>query len=210
VERIFHAPGYLPALSPLQKPIANSLVGWWLASASVSNFVASMILAIVTLWYPDYEIQRWHQWLIYCGLVWLAIALNVFGSGLIPLFNQFLFFLAVLTLSATTITLLVCSRNHYPSSSWVFSDTTNSTGWPSDGFAFILSISNAVYSFLGSDCGAHLCEEIQNPGRNVPKVMLWPLVIGLITAWPFAAACMAAIVDLESVITTATGKLGPS
>ncbi|PMD50300.1 amino acid transporter, partial [Hyaloscypha bicolor E] len=182
-----------------------SVLGWWLGSASVSNFVASMILAIVTLWYPDYEMQRWHQWLIYCGLVWLAIALNVFGSGLIPLFNQFLFFLAVLTLSATTITLLVCSRNHYPSSSWVFSDTTNSTGWPSDGFAFILSISNSVYAFLGSDCGAHLCEEIQNPGRNVPKVMLWPLVIGLITAWPFAVSCMAAIVDLDSVITTATG-----
>jgi choline transport protein len=165
-----------------------------------------MILAIVTLWYPDYEMQRWHQWLIFCALIWLAIILNVFGSGIIPLFNQFLFFLAVVTLSATTITLLVCSRNRYPSGSRVFGDTTNSTGWPSDGFAFILSISNAVYAFLGSDCGAHLCEEIHNPGRNVPKVMLYPLAMGLVTAFPFAAACMASIVDLNAVITTATGK----
>jgi choline transport protein len=134
-----------------------------------------MILAIVTLWYPDYEIERWQQWIIYGALIWLAISLNIFGSSFIPMFNQLIFILAVLTLSSTTIVLLVVSRNRYSSGSWIFSDTTNSTGWPSDGFSFILSISNAVYSFLGSDCGAHLCEEIQNPGRNVPKVMLYPL-----------------------------------
>ena len=164
-----------------------------------------MILAIVTLWYPEYEIQHWHQWLIFCALIWLAISINILGSGLIPMFNQFMFFLAVLTLSATTITLLICSRKQFPSGSWVFTDTTNSTGWPTDGFAFILSISNAVYAYLGSDCGAHMCEEIQNPGRNVPKVMLYPLAMGLITAFPFACACMASIVDLKAVISTATG-----
>jgi choline transport protein len=168
-----------------------------------------MILAIVTLWYPDYEIQRWQQWVIYCALIWLAIALNIFGSSFIPMFNQLIFVLAVLTLSSTTIVLLVVSRNRYASGAWVFSDTTNSTGWPNDGLAFILSISNAVYSFLGSDCGAHLCEEIQNPGRNVPKVMLYPLAMGLVTAFPFACACMASIVDIDAVIHTATGELAP-
>jgi len=166
-----------------------------------------MILSIAKLWLPHYDIQRWQQWLVYCALIWLAISLNVFGSSLIPLFNQMIFVLAVLTLSATTIVLLVCSRNRYPSGSWVFSDTTNSTGWPSDGFAFILSVSNAVYAFLGSDCGAHLCEEIQNPGKNVPGVMLYPLVVGLLIAFPFACACMASIVDVDAVINTATGQL---
>jgi choline transport protein len=104
--------------------------------------------------------------------------------------------LAVCTLSATTITLLVCSRNHLEPASWVFGDTTNSTGWKSDGFAFVLSISNAVYAFLGSDAGAHLCEEIPNPGRNVPKVII---------AFPFACACIASITDINAVLTTATG-----
>lgn len=165
-----------------------------------------MILSIVKLWLPGYEIQRWQQWLVYCALIWLAIGLNVFGSSYIPLFNQMIFVLAVLTLSATTIALLVCSRNRYPSGTWVFSDTTNSTGWPSDGFAFILSVSNAVYAFLGSDCGAHLCEEIKNPGKTVPGVMLYPLVMGLLIAFPFACACMASIVDIDAVINTATGQ----
>jgi len=113
--------------------------------------------------------------------------------------------LAVLTLSATTITLFVCSRDFWASDSWVFTDATNSTGWPSDGFAFVLSISNAVYAFLGSDCVAHLCEEIPNPGGNVPRVIMSPLVMGLLTAFPYACACMFAIGDLSAVLNTAMG-----
>ena len=47
-----------------------------------------------------------------------------------------------------------------------------------DGFAFVLNISNAVYAFLGSDSGAHLCEEIPNPGKNVTKVITYSLLMG--------------------------------
>lgn len=47
-----------------------------------------MILAVVSLWYPDYQYEHWQQWLIYVGVLWLAIAVNVFGAGLIPKFNQ--------------------------------------------------------------------------------------------------------------------------
>jgi choline transport protein len=113
--------------------------------------------------------------------------------------------LACTSLTATFIALLACSRNHYPSASHIFTDTTNSTGWSSDGFAFILAIANAVYSFLGTDAAAHLCEEIPRPGKNVPKVMLWPILMGIVTAWPFAVSCMASIINVDEVLSTSTG-----
>lgn len=113
--------------------------------------------------------------------------------------------LSALSVSATTITLFVCSRHRFPSGEWIFADTTNSTGWSSDGFAFLLSIANAVYAFLGTDAGAHLCEEIHNPSKNVPKVILYPIAIGLLTAWPFACSLMASITSVEAVLNTATG-----
>ncbi len=77
--------------------------------------------------------------------------------------------------------------------------------WRSDGFAFMLAIGNGVYSFLGTDCGAHLCEEIPNPGKNVPKVIMYPIAMGLITAWPYAVACVASITDITAVLNTVTG-----
>ena len=66
-----------------------SILGWWLASGAACNFIASLILSIVTLWYPGYEIQNWQQWLVYVGVVWLAVALNTWGSQLLPLYNRF-------------------------------------------------------------------------------------------------------------------------
>lgn len=35
--------------------------------------------------------------------------------------------------------------------------------------------------------------------------MLWPILMGLVTAWPFAVSCMASIVDIEAVLGTVTG-----
>ncbi|KAF7559738.1 hypothetical protein G7046_g4403 [Stylonectria norvegica] len=192
------------------KPFASylngwmSVLGWWLASGSVSNFVSSMILAIVVAWKPDWEPQHWHQYLIYVALIWFATSINIVMSRWIPVFNQMVFVLSAITLSATTITLFVVAKDH-ASGSFMFTDTTNRTGWSSDGFAFMLAVGNAVYSFLGSDCAAHMCEEIPNPAKNVPRVMVYPLIMGLLTAFPFAASLMYAISDMEAVLNTATG-----
>lgn len=182
-----------------------SVVGWWLGSASVANFVASMVLEIVAVWYTDFVIQRWHQYLVYVCLIWIAVAANILGSDLIPAFNKFLFTISVLTLSSTMLTLFIVARNNHAPASFIFTDTTNRTGWDSDGWAFMLAIGNAVYSFLGSDCAAHLCEEISNPAKMVPRVIIWPLAMGLLTAFPFAASLMYAINDIEAVFTTSTG-----
>lgn len=182
-----------------------SIIGWWLASGSAANFIASMILTIATIWHPDYTPTNWHQWLVYTGLIWLAAALNILGSRWLPYFNKFIFLLSIGTLTATVIALFVTGRHHHAPASFIFADVTSQSGWSSQGFAFVLAISNAVYGFLGSDCGAHLCEEIANPSKNVPKVILYPLVMGLLTAFPFAAALLYSITDLTAVLNTATG-----
>lgn len=163
-----------------------------------------MILEIVSIWHTDYQIENWHQYLVYVAITWIAVAANIFGAAWIPAFNKFLFGVAVITLSSTMITLFVVSRDHHASADFIFTDTTNRSGWPSDGWAFMLAVGNAVYSFLGSDCAAHLCEEIANPAKNVPRVMLWPLALGLLTAFPFAASLMYSITDLEAILTSGT------
>ena len=182
-----------------------SIIGWWLGAGSVANFVSGMVLDIVLIWYPSYAFQHWHQYLIYVAIVWLAISINIFASRLLPLFNQLIFILSVFTLAGTTITLFVVSRQDHANLSSVFTDTETHSGWKSDGFGFMLSVSNAVFAFLGSDCGAHLCEEIANPSRNVPMVIVFPLIVGLITAFPFACALMYSVKDLNAVLNSVTG-----
>lgn len=84
---------YMVASEPY-KPFAAyingwmSVIGWWMGASSVSNFVASMVLSIATLWHPEYEYQHWQQWLLYVLLMWMAVALNILGHHIIPLFNK--------------------------------------------------------------------------------------------------------------------------
>ena len=103
------------------------------------------------------------------------------------------------------ITIMSCAAPNFANAKYVFSDTTNSTGWPNDGLAFLLCIMNALYGFLGADCGAHLCEEIPNPTVNVPKVIMYPVAIGLATSFPFGICLSFVITDFDAVLTTRTG-----
>ncbi|POR36006.1 Uncharacterized protein TPAR_03810 [Tolypocladium paradoxum] len=182
-----------------------TILGWWLGAASVSNFISSMALDIVVAWHEDYEPQHWQQYLIYVALVWLAVAFNILASGFLPLFNKMIFILSAFTLGATTIVLFVCARDHHSSASFMFTDTRSQSGWSSDGWTFMLAVGNAVYAYLGSDCGAHLCEEIPNPAKNVPVVILYPLLIGLITTIPFAIALVYSVQDIAAVFNSTTG-----
>jgi choline transport protein len=43
------------------------------------------------------------------------------------------------------------------------------------------------------------------PAVNTPKIILYPILIGLGTAWPFACACMYAITDMDAVLNTPSG-----
>lgn len=181
-----------------------SILGWWLASGSVANFLASMILAIVSVWYPNYEQQRWHIYLIYVGLMWLSVAVIIFGAAYLPYFNKAIFVLSVTTFAATMISLFVVGRHDHAPASFIFTDTQSVTGWSSYGFAFLLAVINATFGYLGTDCAAHLAEEISNPSQNIPKCIIYPVLMGLGTAFPFAAALLYSITDLSAILSSTT------
>lgn len=87
-----------------------------------------MILDIASVWHPTYEPQQWQQYLIYVALIWIAVALNVFSSGWVPLYNKLIFVLSCLTLSGTTLALFIAARNNHATADFIFSDTTNRSG----------------------------------------------------------------------------------
>ena len=155
-----------PLLAKCSRSAGISTLGWWLGLASVTNFIAAMIAGIAVLNNPDYVIQKWHIWLIFVVVTWMAIGLNVFGTRWLPIWNQFIrpsfqiksvrqaltcqpVYFSATTLVVTMITILTCAAPNFQSAKFVFSDTTNSTGWSNDGIAFLLCIVNALYGFLG-------------------------------------------------------------
>lgn len=49
-----------------------------------------MALAIVHVLCKDYAPSPWHQWICYTAVLWLAVAVNVFATRLLPACNRFI------------------------------------------------------------------------------------------------------------------------
>ncbi|KAL0931501.1 amino acid transporter [Colletotrichum truncatum] len=182
-----------------------TLLGIWLGGATTCNFISGMILSIVQLIHTDYVIRSLHKYLVYVAVMTVGSIINIFGSRMLPAFNRFIFFLSISTFTITTATLLFCSYPNYNSAKWVFTDITISSGWSSHPLAWVLCFVNSLYGFLGTDAGVHMSEELPSPSSNAPKIILYPIIIGLATAFPFACACMFVIKDMDEILGAPSG-----
>lgn len=109
-------------------------------------------------------------------------------------------------LAGVFITIVVCatlphtSGSGYASSSFVWADWSNQTGYTSNGFVFLAGMLNGAYAVGTPDCVSHLAEEIPNPRRNVPLAIAAQMVIGFITAFFYMIAIFYAITNLDDVL----------
>ncbi|KAB8229508.1 amino acid/polyamine transporter I [Aspergillus alliaceus] len=200
------------ALSPPEwAPFASymtgviSVIGLWLGGASTYNFISGMTLSIAQFIHSDYEIEAWHKYLVYVAVVWLSAGINIFGSRALPSFNKFIFSFSLATFIISVAAMLAGSYPNYRPARWVFTDVTDSTGWGGNGVSLIFCFINALYGFLGTDAGVHMTEEIPNPSVNGPKVILYPVLIGLMTVVPFACTCMFVIKDMDAILHAPSG-----
>ncbi|KAM0550331.1 hypothetical protein ACHAPJ_009002 [Fusarium lateritium] len=89
-------------------------------------------------------------------------------------------------------------HQHVNKGSFIVESGLGVSGWNS-GTAWILGISNGMYAFGGTDGAIHISEEMTQPGRRVPQVIIMTMFIGLFTALPLFVALMYFMTDLDAV-----------
>lgn len=121
--------------------------------------------------------------------------------------------------------LVVVGAMHGPAqpASFINSSSFGISGW-SFGVAWVLGITNAMYAFGATDGGEfplvhvsharpligtviHISEEMPQPGKSVPQVMIMTMLIGLLTTLPLVVMLMYYMTDLEAVTTSALPSL---
>jgi len=91
------------------------------------------------------------------------------------------------------------------SSTFVWSTYVNlSNGWP-DGLVSFFGLVNPTYAYSGIDGALHLAEECANAAVAVPRALMWTLLLGFLSAFPFMIAMLYCIQDLDAVLGTPTG-----
>ena len=106
-------------------------------------------------------------------------------------------YLSLIGMVLMFITVLAMRKQTQPAS-YIVKSHLGTSGWP-DGTAWVLGITNAMYTFGGTDGCIHISEEMQQPGRRVPQVMSATMIIGLLTTLPLFLALMFCMDNLEAI-----------
>ncbi|KAL4797002.1 amino acid/polyamine transporter I [Aspergillus venezuelensis] len=193
-------------------PILSWITGWanvsgWLALTATGGLLGStLIMGIVSLVYPEFEFQRWHQFLIYVAINIIAFVINAFMGSLLPLVTKSAFIWSLTGFVVISITILSCASPNYNTGEFVFGNFINTTNWP-DGLAWLLGLLQGGLGLTGFDGVAHMIEEIPNPSIVGPRIMIGCVGIGITTGLIFLIVLLFVAGDINNVIESAASPL---
>ncbi|EXJ83064.1 hypothetical protein A1O1_06682 [Capronia coronata CBS 617.96] len=170
---------------------------WVFMSAAITLFAAEVLIAFPQFYIESYVSKAWHTFLVYQALNFVVLLYNLLALKRATWTHEIGFFLTLLTFITVSITCL--ARSTKASSSFVWDNFENNTGWDG-GVAFLTGLVTPASMFLGLDGALHLADECLQPERTVPKALITTTVIGFVTGFVFAIAMCYGITDFDVLI----------
>ena len=145
--------------------ICGWFAGWWnffawiFGLAATAQIIGAQTVSMYSAFHPDIVTQRWHVFVSYIISTWLCCFLVLFANRLLPMLESIGGFLII---AGVLITIVVCASMPpvHTTSSFVWSEWQNSTGYASNGFVFLLGMLNGAFAVGTPDVVSHLAEEI--------------------------------------------------
>ena len=145
--------------------VCGWFAGWWnflawvFAIAATTEIIGAQAVSMYAAFHPAFVTHRWHVFVAYMIVNWLSCFCVLFANWILPLLEQGGAFLIV---AGVLITIIVCAAMPpvHATNAFVWSEWTNSTGYSSNGFVFLLGMLNGAYSVGTPDVVTHLAEEI--------------------------------------------------
>ncbi|KAJ9493653.1 hypothetical protein H2202_010858 [Exophiala xenobiotica] len=183
---------WVSQLSPARvRPLLSWIVVWlsftsaWLGSVGGTFGVAVQTQAYITVAHSDYVPQRWH--------VTLFTAMGVHITG---------FFVSMIVILATT--------KNKSSTSYVFTNFDNTSGWQSNGVSFLIGLLSTVYGFVGIEQPTHYAEEIKHVTKNLPRAFFANVAINAIITFPWLIVFIYCMGDIGAVLASPIGFQSPA
>ena len=192
-----------------------STLSWQAGSASGSFLTGTIIQGLITVNDPNYNPTNWQGTLLVFAMVLIIYIANIWGAKSLPMIQNLLLVVHIFGFLVIVIVLWVLAPRQ--SAKNVFTQFTNGGGWSSMGVSLMIGQISAIYGsictscesfidcvvtllkvLIGSDCTAHMAEEVKDAGRNVPNAMVWSYVLngfmGLIIVITYLF-CMPSVTD---------------
>lgn len=136
----------------------NALIG----ACSLAAISAEGILELYAITHDGFEQKNWHIFICYLVIIWVCCLTLLFGNKFLPMINN-VFMCLVIGGFIVTVLVVGVMAGQTPrsraSSSFVWKDWQNRTGYNSNGLVFVLGMLNGSFAIGTPDCATHMAEE---------------------------------------------------
>lgn len=156
----------------------TAMASWFGAIATGASACLAVPTGLATIWTtndPSFSYKPWMGFVGYQILNVLTLLAACF-ERILPKVSRMLLFFTVSSMVSIFITLFAMSPQR--SSAWeAMGDIENISGWP-NGVAILIALNGVNWGFSCLDLVVHISEEIPNPRINVPKALMWTVIVG--------------------------------
>lgn len=172
---------------PKYSQFLEYLVGWlticvyWFITTGNTLYLAETTIGWVEACHPGFTASQWQLYLASIAWAVLLAAMNL--PGLFKLLPH-LMSAGVVLINCSWLFIFVSLMtrvNPKNSAKTVFVDVVNESGWKSDGVVFFLAILPGLLSVSGFDAVTHITDEVPNPKKEIPQVILGSTGLSAIT-----------------------------
>lgn len=125
------------------------MLAWQAGAASGSFLTGTIIQALISVRNPDYDPQNWQGTLFVFAMVLVIYIANVYGSDQMPIMNNLLMILHVLSWAIVLIVLWTMAP-HQSAEAVFVTEWKNMGGWQTTGLSVMIGQISAIYASLST------------------------------------------------------------
>ncbi|ODN80855.1 hypothetical protein L202_02996 [Cryptococcus amylolentus CBS 6039] len=198
---------------PKYSAFSSYLTGWlgtvgnWTVTASITFGGSQLILAAATLYHEDYAPTAWQTCVVYWGALLFSLLINIFFYKHLDKLNTVCLWWTGAS-SQIIVTLLAMADTRH-SGKYAFTEYDPSpSGWPA-GWSWFVGLLQCAYTLTGYGMVASLCEEVVEPGREVPKAMVLSVAAAAVTGLVYLLPINFVLPAIEPLLNVASGQPMP-
>lgn len=175
-------------------------MAWTFWTSATLLFAAQLLLAFVDICGASFDQRPYQVYLLYVAFAMYALFINTIGFKTMPFLAKVM--VAYINLGSIFILVALLVRSTpKPSARQVFVDVVNETGWQSDGLVFFLALLPGLTALNGFDSAAHMSDELPNPAKQVPQVMLGLVLLCGLAGLPMVIVFLFSITNAANLLT---------
>jgi choline transport protein len=184
---------------------ATTSLGWIFANTGTFIFTADIFAATIEIRNPGWVVQPYQIFLLSVACAAVGLILNIWLFNYYPYVTKFMVVFINLATVYVLVALLV-RTDPKASAQTVFLNVINETGWSSNALVFLLCFLPGCVAISCFDTAAHMSEEMDEPERQVPLVMMGGSIMAAATAIPMILVYLFCTSRPENLLTPVGGQ----